>query len=142
MYWTDWGSKPCIGKAGMDGSDPKILLNESLGWPNALTIDYVTRELFWADAKEDYIAVSDFNGQNRKIVISRGSMNAVHHIFALTVFEDYLYWTDWETKSIHRCHKYTCSNQTVVTTNIHRPMDIQVHHPFRQIPRKFWLFSI
>lgn len=72
MYWTDWGDRPYIGKAGMDGSGQRILVNESLGWPNALTISYETSELFWADAREDYIAVSDLEGMNRKIVLSRG----------------------------------------------------------------------
>lgn len=72
MYWTDWGDRPYIGKAGMDGSGQRILVNDSLGWPNALTISYETNELFWADAREDYIAVSDLEGMNRKIILSRG----------------------------------------------------------------------
>jgi len=25
------------------------------GWPNALAISYETNEVFWADAREDYI---------------------------------------------------------------------------------------
>ena len=89
MYWTDWGDKPYIGKAGMDGSAQRILVNDSLGWPNALTISYETNELFWADAREDYIAVSDLDGNNRKIVLSRGK----HHlqfiyIYSLMIEED------------------------------------------------------
>ncbi|GFY45676.1 low-density lipoprotein receptor-related protein 1 [Trichonephila inaurata madagascariensis] len=136
MYWTDWGDKPYIGKAGMDGTQFTKLINESLGWPNALTIDYVTREIFWADAKEDYIAVADLDGLNRRTVIKKGQFDAVHHIFALTVFEDQLYWTDWVTKSIERCHKYHCANYSTIVTTTHRPMDIQVFHPFRQTPLK------
>ena len=31
MYWTDWGDKPHIGKAGMDGSDARVIVNTSLG---------------------------------------------------------------------------------------------------------------
>nr|XP_042899679.1 low-density lipoprotein receptor-related protein 1 isoform X4 [Parasteatoda tepidariorum] len=136
MYWTDWGDKPYIGKAGMDGTQFIKLINESLGWPNALTIDYVTREIFWADAKEDYIAVADLDGKNRRTVIKKGQFDAIHHIFALTVFEDQLYWTDWVTKSIERCHKYHCLNYSTIATTTHRPMDIQVFHPFRQTPLK------
>lgn len=72
MYWTDWGNQPHIGKAGMDGSQQKIIVNNSLGWPNALTISYVTNELFWADAHQDYIAYSDLNGNNIKMIRTRG----------------------------------------------------------------------
>jgi len=138
LYWTDWGENPYIGKAGMDGSEPKMLITESLGWPNALSIDYVTKELFWADAREDYIAVSDLNGKNRWIVMSKKSgissshHSSLHHIFALTVFEDHIYWSDWETKTIEKCHKYHCRNSTKLLQVAHRPMDIQVYHPSRQ----------
>lgn len=134
MYWTDWGSKAHIGKAGMDGSNPQIIVEEYLGWPNALTISYETNELFWGDAREDYIAVSDLNGQNVKFVLSRTTNPDInlHHIFALAVWEDYLYYTDWETKSIERCHKYDGTGCVNVTTTVHRPMDIHVLHPYRQ----------
>ncbi|XP_044727187.1 prolow-density lipoprotein receptor-related protein 1 isoform X2 [Chrysoperla carnea] len=136
MYWTDWGSESHIGKAGMDGSNPRVIVNEYLGWPNALTISYETNELFWGDAREDYIAVSNLEGQNVKIIISRSQNPDInlHHIFAVAVWEDYLYYTDWETKSIQRCHKYDGTNCTQLTTAIHRPMDIHVLHPYRQKP--------
>ncbi|RWS26912.1 prolow-density lipoprotein receptor-related protein 1-like protein, partial [Leptotrombidium deliense] len=133
MYWTDWGENPYIGKAGMDGSNFTVLISESLGWPNALTIDYVTRELYWADAREDYIAVSDLNGHNRWIVASRKTSSVVNHIFAMTVFEDYIYWSDWETASIEKCHKYHCHNATKLSNVSHRPMDIKIYHPARQL---------
>jgi Low-density lipoprotein receptor repeat class B. len=81
MYWTDWGDRPYIGKAGMDGSGQRIIVNDSLGWPNALTISYETDELFWADAREDYIAVSDLEGMKRKIVISRGKSTPTQETF-------------------------------------------------------------
>ena len=138
IYWTDWGENPYIGKAGMDGSEPRMLITESLGWPNALTIDYVTKEIFWADAREDYIAVADLQGKNRWVVMSKkstgstGHHSSLHHIFALTVFEDHIYWSDWETKTIEKCHKYHCKNSTKLLQVAHRPMDIQVYHPSRQ----------
>ncbi|KAF4524352.1 hypothetical protein B566_EDAN007528 [Ephemera danica] len=114
MYWTDWGDMPYIAKAGMDGTQRRTLITENLGWPNALTISYETDELFWADAREDYIAVSDLDGQKRRV--------------------DYLYWTDWETKSVERCHKYNGGDCRTIISTVHRPMDIHVYHPLRQTP--------
>ncbi|KAK4327382.1 hypothetical protein Pmani_002145 [Petrolisthes manimaculis] len=134
MYWTDWGNLPHIGKAGMDGSDQRIIVNTSLGWPNALTIDYVTNQLFWADAHQDYIAYSDLDGKNIRVIKEQDSSKYVRHIFAITVFEDYLYWTDWEPKSVMRAEKYTGKNFQTIYNAIHRPMDIHVYHPFRQRP--------
>ena len=136
LFWTDWGQRPQIGRAGMDGSNPKIILESGLGWPNALAIDYATHELFFGDAREDMIGVSDMNGNNVRVVVSRGLTPGarLHHIFALTVFEDSIFWSDWETKSIESCHKYNCTENETVLQTVHRPMDIQVFHPFRQPP--------
>lgn len=56
----------------------------------------------------------------------------IPHIFALTLFEDYVYWTDWETKSINRAHKTTGANKTPLISTLHRPMDLHVFHALRQ----------
>ena len=56
----------------MNGSDPHVIVNKSLGWPNALTLSYETDEIIWADAREDYIAVADMEGNNMRILMSRG----------------------------------------------------------------------
>lgn len=139
IFWTDWGEHPHIGKAGMDGSNQTIIIEDDLGWPNALTISFETKELYWGDAREDFIAVSDFNGKNRKILISRSKNPGLnlHHIFSIAVWEDRVYWTDWETKTIESCHKNQGDNCTSLLTTIHRPMDIRVFHPYRQIQPSF-----
>lgn len=135
LYWTDWGDNPHIGKAGMDGTNSKIIVNKGLGWPNALTISFESDELFWGDAREDYIAVSDLDGRNQKIIMSRDKNPNInlHHIFALAVWENRIYWTDWEKKSVEYCNKYKGDNCSTLVTTIHRPMDIRVYHPQRQL---------
>lgn len=136
LYWTDWGERPHIGKAGMDGSNPRIIAEDGFGWPNALTISFETKELFWGDAREDYIAVSDLEGRNRKVIINRSINPSVklHHVFALAIWEDRIYWTDWETKTIESCHKDKGNDCHTLLTTIHRPMDIRVFHSYRQRP--------
>ncbi|XP_029850375.2 prolow-density lipoprotein receptor-related protein 1 [Ixodes scapularis] len=137
MYWTDWGERPYIGKAEMDGSGWRVLLNDSsqsMGWPNALTLDPITHQLFWADAKHDYIATADLDGKNSRILARNGPSFPLHHVFAMTLFEDFLYWTDWESKAVLRCHKNHCSNVTHLVRTSIRPMDLQVMHPLRQRP--------
>ena len=56
----------------MDGTDHKVIINSTVGWPNALTISYATDEIFWADAHFDYIGMADLDGKHRRIVISKG----------------------------------------------------------------------
>ena len=61
LYWSDWGDRPHIGRAALDGSGQMLLITEDLGWPNALTIAFDTNELFFGDAREDYVAVCNLD---------------------------------------------------------------------------------
>lgn len=54
------------------------------------------------------------------------------HPFALTVFEDTVYWTDWNTRSVEKGNKYDGSGRQLLVNTTHRPFDIHVYHPYRQ----------
>lgn len=133
LFFTDWGHHSCIGKMGLDGTNFSriITYEKKLVWPNALTIDYFSDKIFWADAHLDYIEYSDFEGRNRHTVLSG---NSVPHVFALSVFDDWLFWTDWNTKGLARAHKFTGENYQVLRNTSHRPYDIHIYHPLRQLP--------
>lgn len=64
MYWTDWGENPKIESAYLDGSERKVLVNTSLGWPNGLALDLEENKLYWGDAKTDKIEVSEIFPNN------------------------------------------------------------------------------
>ena len=125
MYWTDWGTNPKIEQAEMDGSARRTLITGNLGWPNGLTIDNPTNRLFWADAKLDKIEVSDLNGGNRQLIMS--SVADIHP-YGLAVYQDMLYWTDWNTKSISRLN-VSSRNQEIVVHGLQQPMDIHMFNP-------------
>lgn len=128
LFYTDWGDNAHIGRMGMDGSQRLDIVTEYLGWPNALTVDFVTDRVFWADALLNYIAMTDLDGNNRHYVIK----SDLSHVFALTLFEDYIYWTDWDFMSVERAHKFSGFNRSKIAQTLHKPMDIQVYHPMRQ----------
>ncbi|KAL4217440.1 Low-density lipoprotein receptor-related protein 2 [Mactra antiquata] len=128
-YWSDWSKDAYIGSIGLDGSNPTMVITRKLGWPNALTIDYETNRLWWADAHLDWIEFSNVDGTNRHVV-----RRNVPHPFAIAVFEDWIYWTDWNHLTIEKCHKYTGENHTILLNTTHRPMDIHVFHPLKQKP--------
>lgn len=70
MYWTDWGESPKIECAYLDGSERRVLVNTSLGWPNGLALDLEEDKLYWGDAKTDKIEVrADLMGILRKQVL-------------------------------------------------------------------------
>ncbi|KAG7257364.1 hypothetical protein CRUP_022800, partial [Coryphaenoides rupestris] len=127
LFWTDWGHIAKIERSHLDGSDRKVLINTDLGWPNGLTLDYDTRRIFWVDAHLDRIESSDLNGKLRQILVS-----PVSHPFALTQQDRWIYWTDWQTKSIQRVDKHTGRSKETVLANVEGLMDIIVVSPNRQ----------
>ncbi|RUS89222.1 hypothetical protein EGW08_003032, partial [Elysia chlorotica] len=130
IFWTDWGKTPKIERASMDGSLRMVLANTSLFWPNGLTLDYAAERIYWADAKHHVIESSSLEGLQRRTVISQG----LPHPFALTIFEDELFWTDWETKSINKANKFSGNGVETIHSRLFFPMDIHTMHPQRQPP--------
>lgn len=74
LYWTDWGKKPRIESAWMDGQRREVLVDEDeLGWPTGLVVDYLNgNRIYWCDAKENIIESIKPDGSERKIIISGG----------------------------------------------------------------------
>ena len=117
----------------MDGAagSRKVLIRDNIYWPNGLTIDYEGERLYWADAKLSYIHSAKLDGTDRIPVIA----GELPHPFAVTLFEDNLYWTDWQTRSIDTCNKRLCQGYRKLYSNIYSPMDIRVMDPRRQPKR-------
>ena len=104
MFWSDWGNKAKIERAALDGSDRVVIVNTSITWPNGLAIDYELSNIYWCDAKRDTIEMARFDGTNRKI-IWKDEENS--HRFGFTVFEHWVYWSDWQRRSVERVLKLT-----------------------------------
>ncbi|XP_063240571.1 low-density lipoprotein receptor-related protein 2 [Bacillus rossius redtenbacheri] len=134
LYFSSWHLQAFIGKMGMDGSNFTRILTwmDDIAWPNALTIDYFTDRIYWADAHLDYIAFADLEGHHRHIVVSG---DQVPHVFALSLFDDTIFWTDWNRKAVVRGSKFNAKEDLEVIRNTtHRPYDLHVYHPLRQLP--------
>ncbi|XP_067405392.1 low-density lipoprotein receptor-related protein 2 isoform X6 [Emydura macquarii macquarii] len=130
MFWTDWGQNPRIEKASMDGTMRTVIISNKIYWPNGLSIDYPNKLLYFADAYLDYIDFCDYNGNNRRQVVA--SDLVLRHPHALTLFEDFVYWSDRYTNRVIRANKWHGGNQTVMIYNIHQPLGIVAVHPLKQ----------
>ena len=81
MYWSDWGKKPKIERANLDGTDRLVLVDSNLGWPNGLAVDMLGGRLYWGDAKTDHIETADLLGGDRRVLVSEN----LPHIFGFTL---------------------------------------------------------
>lgn len=54
----------------------------------------------------------------------------VDHPYSVTVFEDKLYWSDWSSKVIKVCNKFTGKDsKTLIRENKNRVYGMQINHP-------------
>ena len=116
----------------MDGNPltRSVIIQGNLAWPNALTIDYTIEKIFWADAKMKTIECSDYDGAHRRLIANIDPQ----HPFAITVFENFLYFTDWSSTSraIWVINKFTGGDRHQVKKGFHSQMDVHYYHPMRQ----------
>lgn len=71
MYWSDWGTSPCIERADMDGNNRKRLIFNDMTWPNGLALDLIHKRIYWTDAGNQTIEYANLDGTGRTILISK-----------------------------------------------------------------------
>lgn len=96
------------------------MIKENLQWPNGLAIDRPQGRIYWNDAKLKTIESSDFNGKDRKLIIKD-----VPHPYGLVVVGNHMYWTDWQTQSLHRAEKLSGTDGTIILKNLDGLMDVR-----------------
>jgi hypothetical protein len=105
MFWTDWGVDAHIGCSFMDGSGEKVLVSD-VKWPNGLTIDWPSRRLYWVDGFKHTIESVTIEGKDRRQILT----DEIQHPYSVAVFEDRIFWSDWETESLRSCNKFNGKN--------------------------------
>ncbi|XP_040174027.1 putative vitellogenin receptor [Anopheles arabiensis] len=123
LFYSDWGNNAMIGRARMDGTEQQVVVSDGIHWPNGLTLDWPNQRLYWIDAKLKRIESMHFDGTDRVVVLD----DVLKHPFSIAVFNDRLYWSDWDTKSIQSCDKFTGKmRQTLVHDRM--IFDVHVYH--------------
>ncbi|XP_071452392.1 low-density lipoprotein receptor-related protein 4 isoform X2 [Hetaerina americana] len=128
MYWSDWGVVPKIESAGMDGSQRNAIVTKNLTWPNGLAVDHDRGLLYWVDGGTKSLEYISLDGSRRNTLIG----GELPHPFGLSIFENRIYWTDWDTSSIHSADKYTGRNRTIIKSGIKGLMDLRIFHRGKQ----------
>lgn len=127
IFWTDWGAKARIERAGMDGENRlEIISGGIVRWPNGLAVDILDRRVYWADAKMKLISSCDYWGKDVRTVIH--SHQHLRHPFSLAVFEEKLYWTDWDQEGVLTVNKFHGNDVKTLMKGISGPMTVRVYH--------------
>lgn len=123
IYWTNWNNDASIQRASPhNGYKIESIIKTNIRVPNGIAIDQKRRKLYWCDARLDKIETCDMDGTNRVVLISASPQ----HPFALAVWKNYVFWTDWLARGVFKADKFTGQQLTQIKKVAQRPMGIAV----------------
>lgn len=123
LFWSDWGSIKRIERSLLDGSNRTTVVDWSISWPNGLALDRPMKRLYWADAQFDSIESCNYEGADRRKVIS----GDLPHVFGLALIGDYIYWTEWHRRVLERANKVTGQSRLVILEDLPNLMGLAAY---------------
>ena len=112
-----------------DATTRQQIVSSNIIWPNGLTLDYAQNKIYWVDSKLKRLEVANMDGTGRAVLANSN----IESPFALTDFQDFLYWTDWNSNGIKTTNKFVRTNNIRPFSSNHiAPMGIKVFHPLKQ----------
>ena len=131
MFWTDWGSTPKIEKSSLNGTQRVTLVTSNLQWPNGITLDRLSRLVFWVDAGTDRVESIDYHGNNRNLLYQRVGF----HFFAVTFLSPYLFVSEWTSTSVFKLNASSgVTEGNVFFTGIDKLMGLVPYDSSWQLP--------
>ncbi|KAL1115254.1 hypothetical protein AAG570_007285 [Ranatra chinensis] len=131
MYWVDGGEHPHIGRAGMDGTDRRVIATSEQ--PYGLTIDFPADKILWVDTKDRTIYVANLDGTNKRDLVGIGKnslLGSLIDVSAIDIIGDEIYLA--EPGTISGCSKIRAGSCATIDWTRNRPTDIRAYHPSKQ----------
>lgn len=139
LFWLDRGGVGVpakIGGANMDGSVPKVLVQDIFG-PETLTIDLQKEILYFSSSKNPSIESVNLDGTNRQVIVSSSKNHPIAKATGLAVMDRRLYYLDPLYEKVVQVDVSDGSNEQVLmdnenglrTLNIFRKRQRSANHP-------------
>jgi len=106
LFVTEHGEDedtPKIAGMSQDGSNSRnIITLKPNSKPNGIFVDESTDRIFWTDSYFGTINSANLDGSDIRIVVQD-----FHQPFGVVVFENRVYWTDWQYYVLRSANKFT-----------------------------------
>ncbi|CAF5068698.1 unnamed protein product, partial [Rotaria sp. Silwood1] len=123
----DWGQAH-IGRINLDGNNFVKIIGTDVAGPLGLTIDIVTRRIFWIDRRLQRLEFSNYNGGERKIAFS--GHDYVPYSLSVGFIDGYVIWSDFTNHSLIRADALNGSNKRILLPNtINEVVALTIVHP-------------
>jgi hypothetical protein len=126
LFLSDWRFPAFIGRLNLDGKNFTKIITQDIGAPIGLTIDIITKRIWWTDTHLKRIEFCNYNGKNRYIVVES---TQTAYPFAIAFFDGFIYWTDRANHSIFLVDALNGTNKTTIRDGtIHSVFALSVFH--------------
>ncbi|XP_053362043.1 pro-epidermal growth factor [Clarias gariepinus] len=125
IFWTDLGFPVSVWRAGLDGEERTVLIGSGLVSPCGITVDQNTHTLYWSDIGAGRIEAAGLDGSHRHTLTHEQAGRP----FDVAVFEDTLWFSNWEDNHIYSLDKRTGSDAVRLSVDSVRPASLAVVHP-------------
>ena len=113
----------------MDGTSRSVIISTGLSTSYALTIDYNSLTLYWADYSLRKIESASVTGENRTLITTTD----VVYPLGISYYEGVVYWSDDSSDRIKSVLVGSPDNVTTVYSSVgYTPYEIHVVSPERQ----------
>jgi integrin beta 2 len=132
LFWTDRGRIPRIERVRLDGSDRRVLVNESIFFTTGLTLDYQNKKVYWCDSRLDTIESMDYDGGNRQVLLDKTHLENPQGI---SIYRDQIFWIDTtqDGGTLNQAPTSNVSDHQVVLSQLGESLkDIKVYSKERQ----------
>lgn len=110
VFIADWKFPAYIGRVDMDGRNFKKIVTEDISSPVSMTIDIITKRIWWSDTHLKRIEVCDYDGTDRFRAVDS---NLAAYPFGLAFFNGMIYWADRSSDSIYMANALNATSKTV-----------------------------
>lgn len=67
--WSSWRPMQTISRAFMNGSALEHVVEFGLDYPEGMAVDWLGKNLYWADTGTNRIEVAKLDGQHRQVLV-------------------------------------------------------------------------
>nr|WJN66573.1 vitellogenin receptor [Grapholitha molesta]WKE35499.1 vitellogenin receptor [Grapholitha molesta] len=126
MYWADVAGLKgghVIMRARMDGSDHELMTSSLNNFAKGLALDDLNDRLYFVDQTIMVLKID-----TKQLYVLHQAH--IHHPYAIAVFENTVYWSDWVSNTIQTTDKIHLQWKRDALVSLHTPIyGIHIYHP-------------
>ncbi|KAK0061867.1 low-density lipoprotein receptor-related protein 4-like isoform X1, partial [Biomphalaria pfeifferi] len=134
LFWSNTDvNVRSIWRARLNGTDVVEIVKD-VEECNGLSIDWVSKHIYWTDAGKKTLEIANYNGSGRRILISSGLVNP--RGIVVDPVSEYVFWADQSTRKIERSSLDGVDRKVIVDKDIIFPNQMAVSYPTRRL---YWV---